>query len=77
MVRPKCFAKLVTPDGEFQMSKRVYEELRMLLSHRRQHGYCPKARPEVRESDYDRLEDFLKEHVRDEGYLGSLKRGGV
>lgn len=73
---PKCFAKLETPEGTFEMTKAEADQLRMLLGVRRNLGITPQARPPVSEADYDRLYDFLREHLGDDGYLGELSRGG-
>lgn len=73
---PKCFAKLETPEGTYELTKAEADQLRMLLGKRKQLGVTPEARPPVSEADYDRLYEFLREHLGDDGYLGEVTRGG-
>lgn len=65
----RTFAKIVTPDGEFDLSKRAFDEIRMLVTKANTAGFYPNADPPVRESAYRDLEDFLSTHNRDDGYL--------
>lgn len=69
MVHAKTFARIETPDGEYTMSKREFDELRMLLWLRKEHGITPPAEPPVFEEDYNNLLDFADEHVSDDGFI--------
>jgi len=62
----RTFAKIATPDGEYELSKRAFDELRMLVAKANTNGFYPNADPPVRESAYRDLEGFLDENTETE-----------
>lgn len=70
----RTYAKIVTANGEIELSHRQLDELRMLLSVRESMDITPNASPPVMESTYDDIRDWInqefdKSRDMDEPYL--------
>ena len=69
------FAKIETPEETLELSKREFDEIRMLVTQANSAGIRPNANPPVDSSTYDELEDFLARTVRSDGYIDREYRG--
>jgi hypothetical protein len=71
----KTFAKIETPEETLELSKREFDEIRMLVTKANTAGIRPNANPPVHETTYEELEDFLATAVRSDGYIDKTYRG--
>ena len=66
-VGARAFARIETPESDIELSKREFDELRMLLAKAQNIEF--NANPPVFKSTYDELEQFASDAVSDDGYL--------
>lgn len=58
----EAYAKLVTAKGEYEMSHRDLDELRMLLDFSMKTDTLPTAKPPIMPSNYENLQSFIEDN---------------